>query len=168
MTGSWRRSPGHALTSVQADPRVIAAVFDGGALDQLLDDRIRRFFVEAFRDSRSRMLLPAVVVTEFLTGHAGDLERAHRVLNIFEEPVAVSGALATRAAMLRLSVLRRGGPDPGLVDSIVAAIGEVHGVVVTLDRSDFALLASAGRGYVIFDVTELRGALPRSRGRRRR
>ena len=147
---------------------MIAAVFDGGALDGLLDDRIRRAFVEAFRDSRSRMLLPAIVITEFLTGHAGDLERAHRVLNIFEEPVAIGGALATRAAMLRLSVLKRGGPDPGLVDPIVAAIGEVHGVVVTRDRKDFELLASAGHGYVIFDLTELRGILPRSRVRRGR
>ena len=105
------------------------------------------------------MLVPSVVVTEFLAGHPKELERARRVLNVFEEPVAIGGETALRAAMLRSAVVERGGRDPGTIDSIVAALGEVHGAVVTEDRRDFQALAAAGQGFVVFDLMELRVAL---------
>lgn len=147
---------------------MIHAVFDSGALDELLDDRVRHIFVEAFARTGGEMLLPAVVVPEFLAKYGRrDPVRAQRVLRIFGEPVSISGAHGARAAELRARALASGHRAPGVIDALVAALAEEAGIVVTRDRDDFAVLASAGRGFRIFDLGELRALLSSFERKRR-
>lgn len=147
---------------------MIRAVFDTGALGELLDDRVRHIFVEAFARTGSEMLLPAVVIPEFLAKYGrSDPVRAQRVLAIFGEPLPISGAQAARAAELRARARATGRDEGGVVDALVAALAEEAGAVVTRDQDDFAVLASAGRGFRVYDLHELRELL-RSDGRTRR
>ncbi len=143
-----------------------AAVFDTGALDELLDERTRRIFVEEFRRSRSVMVVPAVVVTEFL-GHQRDLVRAERVLKILQ-PISVEPADGARAALL-LDAVRRAGvrARPSVIDATVAALAERFGMVVTNDPDDFHALAGAGAGFHVVNLQQLRVILGRQHRARR-
>ena len=101
--------------------------------------------IEAFRaDGLWPPIVPSVVLVESLQGHGSRDAKANRFLKacIIEEHVWT--ALARRAAELRRT-LRHGSA----VDSLVVALAEPGGTVLTGDRQDIEALAFNSRGVSV-------------------
>jgi hypothetical protein len=92
-------------------------------------------------------LVPAPVLVECLTGHAGRDALANRLLTSCDLVTEIPQALARRCARLRCAA-RRGSA----VDAIVIGIAEPDGVVLTSDSGDLAALAQAATGVTIRPV----------------
>lgn len=95
------------------------------------------------------------MLTEFLLGHPKETARADRLLKALEQ-LSTTPAIAKRAAYLLMRAtpgLRR---TPSITDGMLAAFGEIYGAVATNDPSDLAALATAGIGFDLYDLRELR------------
>ncbi|MGH3549064.1 MAG: hypothetical protein ACRDQU_13330 [Pseudonocardiaceae bacterium] len=89
-------------------------------------------------------LVPAPVLVECLTGHAGRDAPANRLLKSCDLVTELPQALARRCARLRFEA-RRGSA----VDAIVIGVAEPDGVVLTSDITDLAALAQPATGVSI-------------------
>lgn len=89
-------------------------------------------------------LVPAPVLVECLTGHAGRDAPANRLLKSCDVVTELPQALARRCARLRFEA-RRGSA----VDAIVIGVAEPDGVVLTSDLTDLAALAQTATGVSI-------------------
>lgn len=112
------------------------------------------------RTRQLELVVPATALTEFLLGHPRDRARADRVLGVLVE-LAVSPAIARRAAWLLGRVVGASEPAPSVTDGTVAAFGEIYGVVVTNDPDDLTALAAVGTGFDVYSVSELLTAMGR-------
>ena len=124
-----------------------AGVVDAFArADRLLRARIGRLG----RLSQDPFLVPATVLIEATTGHAGRDANVNRLLRACEI-VVVGEALARRSAALR-HASRRGSP----VDASVVATAEARGggVVLTDDLDDLRALAAYAAGVEVRAVAE--------------
>lgn len=92
-------------------------------------------------------LVPAPVLVECLTGHAGRDAPANRLLKSCDVVTEFPQALARRCARLRFEA-RRGSA----VDAIVIGVAEPDGVVLTSDPTDLAALAQTATGVSIHAV----------------
>ena len=92
-------------------------------------------------------LVPAPVLVECLTGHAGRDASANRLLKTCDVVTELPQALARRCARLRFEA-RRGSA----VDAIVIGVAEPDGVVLSSDTADLAALAHAATGVTIRTV----------------
>ncbi len=140
-------------------------MFDSGALDALLDEGVRRVFVEASRARHLAILVPATVLIEFSVGHGKGVARAARVLKIVR-PLPIGADIAMRASEL-LIASAGGAADPSLTDVTVAAWAERYGAVATTDAKDLRALAAVGSGFDIYSVDDLLRAMRREPRRRR-
>lgn len=89
-------------------------------------------------------LVPAPVLVECLTGHAGRDAQANRLLKSCDIVIEIPQALARRCALLRYAA-RRGSA----VDAIVIGVAEPAGIVLTSDPDDLAALAQPATGVTI-------------------
>lgn len=139
-----------------------SVVMDSGALDALLEERIRRAMAEAARDGLVRLVVPATVIAEFIAGHARRRARADRVLAICEK-VSVTPEIGLRAGSLLAAARAASATGPSVVDAILAVFGEDLGAVATTDRTDLEALSGAGAGFDVYDSQDLFGATERRR-----
>ncbi|MDQ2883177.1 MAG: hypothetical protein M3Y48_18870 [Actinomycetota bacterium] len=90
------------------------------------------------------VLVPAPVLVECLTGHAGRDAPANRLLKSCDVVTELPQAMARRCARLRFEA-RRGSA----VDAIVIGVAEPDGVLLTSDVTDLAALAQTATGVSI-------------------
>lgn len=89
-------------------------------------------------------MVPAVVLVECLTGHAGRDANANRLLRSCIVVQELPELIARRAAWLRAAA-RRGSA----VDAVVVACAEPGGLVLTSDVGDLGAIAASARGVAI-------------------
>ena len=121
-------------------------VLDAGGLSRLAERSLRASALLAAlrRDELWPPLVPAPVLVECLTGHAGRDANVNRLLRTCNVVEGVSEVLARRAAALRFAA-RRGS----VIDALVVASAEPDGVVLTSDLGDLRALASHSRGVTV-------------------
>jgi predicted nucleic acid-binding protein len=114
-------------------------VLDSGAVTRLAErSRSSAALILAFRDEGLwPPLVPSVVLTECLQGHAGRDAAENAFLETCDLMQEVTESLARRAAFLR----RRAGRGFA-VDALVVASAESGGTVLTSDPRDLEALAS--------------------------
>lgn len=137
-------------------------VLDSGALDDLLDEEVRADLIAAARAEEIQLVVPLVVVTEFLLGHPKDQVRADRVLGLVDQ-IEATTQIARRAAWLLGRAGRALTQKPSVADGMVAAFGEIHGAVATHDAADLRALAAAGDGFDVYSVREVLDVMGRPR-----
>lgn len=121
-------------------------VLDSGGFSRLSERSPRALaFIEAFRaDGMWPPMVPTVVLVESLRGHGSRDATANRFLKACITEEHVSTPLARRAAELR-----RTSRHGSAVDSLVVALAEPGGIVLTRDREDIEALASFTRGVCV-------------------
>ncbi len=121
-------------------------VLDAGGLSRLAERSLRASALLAAlrREELWPPLVPAPVLVECLTGHAGRDANVNRLLRTCNVVEGVSEVLARRAAALRFAA-RRGS----VIDALVVASAEPDGVVLTSDLGDLRALASHSRGVTV-------------------
>jgi hypothetical protein len=114
-------------------------VLDSGAVTRLAErSQSSAALILAFRDEGLwPPLVPSVVLTACLQGHAGRDAAENAFLKTCDLMEEVSESLARRAAFLRRRA-RRGSA----VDALVVASAEPGGTVLTSGRKDLEVLAS--------------------------
>lgn len=121
-------------------------VLDSGGVSRLAERSLRASaLLAAFRrEGLWPAVVPAPVLVECLTGHAGRDANVNRLLSTCRVDARISHVLARRAASLRAAA-RRGSA----VDALVVAAAEPDGVVLTSDVGDLRALASHARGVLV-------------------
>ncbi len=124
-------------------------VLDSGALTALAEhvESIRVVLRKAV-NAKADVVVPAAVVAESTTGHAGRDAKVNRVLKA-ASIVSIDERIARAAGKLRHAKRRR---HAGTIDAIVVACADelVGSVILTSDRNDLApLAAERGRTAVI-------------------
>ena len=121
-------------------------VLDAGGLSRLAERSLRASALLAAlrRKDLWPPLVPAPVLVECLTGHAGRDANVNRLLRTCNVQERVSEVLARRAAALRFAA-RRGSA----VDALVVASAEPDGVVLTSDLGDLRALAGHSHGVTV-------------------
>lgn len=150
-----RRAPGRAANVVS---ELSALLFDSGPLDKLEEDQaVFKFFADLVRRKRVRLVVPAVVLTEYLRKFdERNASRGDQVLRIFKT-VEIDDVDGRQAARFGRSVAAAGGKaNPSVVDLIVCAVAERYSVqIVTNDRGDFEAIRDSGAGIRVVDLSEL-------------
>lgn len=114
-------------------------VLDSGGVSRLAErSRDALALILALRDEGLwPPVVPSVVLTECLQGHAGRDANTNRFLKACDIAEAIPQSLARRAALLR-RLARRGSA----VDALVVACAEPGGTVLTSDPNDLEALAA--------------------------
>ena len=89
-------------------------------------------------------MVPSVVLTECLEGHAGRDANENRLLKTCDVVERIPASLARRAAFLRRRA-RRGSA----VDALVVALAEPGGTVLTTDPKDLEALAAHAQRVLV-------------------
>ncbi len=123
-----------------------AFVLDAGGVSRLAErsQRASALLAALRREELWPPLVPAPVLVECLTGHAGRDANVNRLLRTCTVGERVSEMLARRAAALRFAA-RRGSA----VDALVVASAEPDGVVLTSDLGDLRALAAYSLGVIV-------------------
>ena len=121
-------------------------VLDSGGLSRLAErsQRASALLAALRREELWPPVVPAPVLIECLTGHAGRDANVNRLLRTCNVEARVSEVLARRAASLR-SAARRGSA----VDALVVASAEPDGIVLTSDVGDLRALAAHSHGVIV-------------------
>jgi len=141
---------------VSAAPRTVVLDCDGlsraAARDPLVQARLK-----AVAQHGGRVLVPAVILAEVLTGKASDAQVWHTVNRLVVEPVDRQVAGEAGPLRERASLVRRKKKDL-TVGSIVAALARQHApsLVLTCDVEDFTVLCD-GADVVVRHPAELQG-----------
>jgi predicted nucleic acid-binding protein len=129
---------------------VAVVVLDAGAVSAFADaDRVMRERIRRLLDrSGDPFIVPAGVVVESTTGHAGRDATVNRFLHGCEI-APLSELIARRAAALRF-----GARAGSAVDAMVVATAESRGggVVLTGDVGDLAPLATQSRAVAVLPL----------------
>ena len=125
-----------------SDPTLRVVILDTEALARASrSDRVVGERLAAARDNGQRVILPAVVVAEVITGRPTDAAVYCVIKRLIGEPISLD--LAARAGEQRERAARARWKKRDLtVDAIVAAVAIAHtpSVVLTADPDDLRLL----------------------------
>lgn len=121
-------------------------VLDAGGVSRLAERSLRAVALLASlrREGLWPPLVPAPVLIDCLTGHAGRDAAVNRLLRTCTVQESVSVVLVRRAAALRFAA-RRGSA----IDALVVASAEPDGVVLTSDLGDLRALAARSLGVTV-------------------
>lgn len=121
-------------------------VLDSGGLSRLAErsQRASALLTALRREELWPPLVPAPVLVECLTGHAGRDANVNRLLRTCSVVERVSEVLVRRAAALRFAA-RRGSA----IDALVVASAEPAGIVLTSDVGDLRALSAHSHGVIV-------------------
>lgn len=132
-----------------------AVVLDSGVLDRVVTSTVVRAMVAELRSRGFVPIVPAVVLTEALTGTPRDAA-VNLVLRHLDHTTTTDERTARRAGSMRYLATRQSDAGaPSAIDALVAAhaSGFERAVILTTDPADLARLTSADPSIAVLTAS---------------